>query len=281
MKFLKTLFFLLKFIGVNSHEVILSAGIIGDPIEKIQVQFNKYKSYKNSGLITASSVLAYNINENGNLGTYNTRSLNMSAEDFQMSLQKLNLKSYPCIFCDATIGRCKNFGDRIEKVYLNEEKFIEDTLSRAVLYNWDGYTIDFEPDQMIDGVKLSNFVVNWANSLDKYNLTLYVWIGGPTQYNLGVFYPIYNIKLVTMNTYSLPYSSFIETASGELVKSGRNSKMGFGFLTDYNSNVKSIPERDIGNILGWLNIANAGFINLWASNIPAHWYEALFTYVNN
>ena len=282
----KTLLFLnMLFVVVftqRTREVILSSGLISWDHKQLLTQYNAYNVYANAGIITASSILVYEIDIHGNLNQYNTTDPLISAEQFQMSLQKLGndgLSSYPCIYCDATIGYCKNLTDRMEHLYEHKYHFINDTIQRAIKYNWNGYTIDLEPDQKIDALKLSHFIVEWSNELTKYNLLLYVWIGTTTVFDINILSESNaNIRLITMDTYVDDYDSFLDAASNTLLLSSKPQNIGFGLLTNiYNT---SLSETALISVSSWANISMTCSLSIWASIIPPQWFKGLKNYLS-
>ena len=198
-----------------------------------------------------------------------------SAEDFQRSLKEdLSLKALPCLYCDATIGICGNLSFRLEKLYNQESFFISDSITRAKRYGWEGYSVDLEPDTLVDTQRLTSFILNWASNLSNQGLILSVWIGGPTQYQMDRLYNSNIVKLVTMDTYSDNYDNFI-TVAGQLYTTTRNIKnMGFGILTS------GRQYEDIISIMHWLKIIKAQTLSIWALPIPASWYESLLSFAS-
>ena len=276
-----------------AQNVILSSGLENWNREQLIDQYNAFLTYTRMNIISASSILVYNLDKNGNLDTYNTSDSTITAEQYQIMIKNLDLKSYPCLFCDATIGNCANLSDRLENLYTHQQDFINSTLVRAKTYGWDGYTVDFEPDQSVDSAKLTAFIVDWANQLASINKTLYIWIGGTTYYDMSVLFNTNNIKLITMNTYVNNYDDFINIASDPLIKISNSSRLGFGLLTSelkkINPNIvytnvckvfNSMPQKDITNILKWSKLTNTDSVNIWASTIPPNWYKGLHIYLS-
>lgn len=277
----------------NNREVILSAGLGNFTHEKLVTKINTFAAYKDMNIISGSSALVYFFGMNATLDTYNTSDPDISAEQFQLILRNKGLKAYPCIYCDSTIGNCKNINDRLNNLYLQQQTFIDETILRAQKYGWHGYTIDIEPDQNIDEIRLTNFMLDWGNQLNKNNMTLYIWIGGPTAYHMETLYNTnVDIKLITMDTYAPTYENFIEYASEPLVQINNVSKLGFGLLSSaYKINPNTDSDTIIFNLLNsttqdtmmqitkWTKISNVGALSIWASIIPPSWYYGLYLYL--
>lgn len=272
-----SLFCIIVCYSFTDRNIMLSSGLLNWNDKQLNEQYNFFKIYKDLNLITATSILTYIININGSIGLIPTNST-INAEQYQSNIhQNLNLPAYPCIFCDATIGSCNNLGDRLEAVFNNKEMFINDLISRSIKYDWNGYTIDFEPDVNIDNIKTTNLMIDLAFQLSKYNKKLFIWIN----YNVDALYPFNisslmkynNIKFLTMNTYYCDYNTFISEASNAIIHAYSLSKFGFGLLT-YESN-SVIKEDELNKIILWLKIYNNSFLSLWASKIPPNWFIPL------
>lgn len=268
----------------DSRNVMISSGLGGWTHDQLWGEYTSLKAYKDIGLINTVSILAYNLQENGTLGTYPTGDPIWGAETFQQFVkQKLSMRAIPCIYCDATIGMCSDLSDRLENLYLNMSGFINDTIYRATLYGWDGYIVDFEPDSTVNSTKLTDFVIDWTEQLSTYNLTLTLWIGGNTPYD----FRIYNhsmINLITMNTYSQSYEEFIGVAAPLQTSVINITNLGFGLLTNYFTGKifgEVTDSSDMMEISKWSALSKAGSLSLWASHIPPDWYEALQLYMRD
>ena len=264
------------------NSVLLSSGLYNWNDKQLDEQYNYFRNYKNLNLITQSSVLAYVINFDGMIELISTNS-STNAEQYQYNIShNLNLLAYPCIFCDATIGFCNNFDDKINAVFKNQQRFIDDLVDRSIKYNWSGYTIDFEPDRSIDGNKTTNLMIDLAKNLNKYNKKLYIWINYGVDvmipFNVNHLMNIHNIVLLTMNTYSSEYNSFIDTASSMIIHSKALDRIGFGLLT-YDRN-QVISEDILLKIIKWLNVTNISLLSLWASTVPPNWYIPLSNFLS-
>lgn len=269
----------------TTKRVILSSGLINWNVEQLTNQFNTFRAYRDMGLITDTSILVYTIDENGLVGTHQPNA-SITSEEYQRAIkEELGLGAYPCFYCDTTIGMCDEFvsmTDRLNKLFTHVDRFINITIDNANKYSWDGYYVDIELRENTDTVKLTNFIVRWANALAKINKTLNVWIGG-TQYNDNVLYENNNVLLTTMNTYNLDYKSFISVASQYHQSIKSINRMSYGLLTyDNLHNYTNIitNEEDMLNIINWSKIANPYALSLWASHIPSTWYKALYIYLN-
>jgi hypothetical protein len=271
----------------QAREVILSTGLGGWTHDQLWRQYTTYKAYSDMHIVTGSSVLAYFLSENGTLGVYSTSDPQWSAEEFQQSLKRdLNLKALPCLYCDATIGSCSNLNDRLEAMYKYQDKFIWSTIDTALRYRWDGYYVDFEPDGAVNGTKLTDFIITWGKALQNAGVTLNVWIGGPTQYNMNALLNASAVNLVTMDTYTNSYSSFINIATPLLTSMSDIKRLGFGLLTNYGSQFTNksfgtslYDDNDMVPIARWVSLVGIQPLSLWASNIPPEWYEPLLSYV--
>lgn len=245
-------------------------------------QYTTYKTYHDIGLITAASILAYELSADGMLDVYDTGS-NITAEEFQHVLKKdFNLKALPCLFCDATIGACSDLNQRLEAMFQQTNKFITDSIDRAEKYGWDGYMVDFESDTAIDHYKLTNFIIDWSERLATANLSLYVWIGGPASYQMDLLYNSDTIHLVTMDTYYSDYQNYILKAGIQQLSLHNVSKFAVGLLT-YNQNggfFQNNNDADIMEIIQWSVIAKIQTLSIWAAGIPPSWYEALIYFIN-
>jgi len=302
---LKYLIFLLSSYFVHSRPVILSSGLGNYTDQQLLQQYTSFKAYNDIGLITGTSMLIYNLNEDGSLGMYNTSS-NMTSEQFQSMLKiNLGLKAYPCLYCDATIGMCSNLSSRLDNLYKNIDSFITNTILTAKMYNWDGYYVDFEPDTMVNSTQITNFILLWANQLNAYNLQLNLWIGGNAPYDNRI-YGNNNLILTTMNTYGSNYNDFIQIAAQLQVSMFNITKLGFGLLTNYGTirhfhfwkthifahlitepnktNAIKYFSNDANNIkkiINWSILTKSNSLSLWASHISPSWYYALCKYVNS
>jgi len=260
----------LLIITVYTKEIILSAGVDKYSLKGLEEQYSLYKLYKNYNLITGASILAYYLSENGTLETYN------NGEELQYSLKiNLNLTAYPCLFCDSTIGACDNLNSRLEKVYLNEKYFFDQSIFKAKKYRWNGYYIDFEVNSFVDYNKLLDFILKWSKILYFNNLKFNLWIGD-TYYNMSLLYNNKYINLISMTTYLKPYDQV------KLIVNGYNNittNMMYGLLT-YQPDNPSIeiiyPNNELDNIINLFN--DTEIISLWASNIPKSWYNSLRNY---
>lgn len=282
---------------VEAREAILSCGLNGWNSDRLQNQYTAFGAYASMNIITASSILVYTIDEDGWLGTYttNTSSPYIDAEDYQRSLQKFGLKTFPCIYCDATIGNCANLGDRLDKLFEHQQDFINSTIDRARKYGWNGYTVDFEPDQYVDADRVTDFILDWGKQLRAADLMLYVWIGGPTPYSMTRLQNTdIEIKLITMNTYASSYDQFIYSAADCITRSNSISNIGFGLLTIYEGQdtmnehmygsfkqaALEFDEVSMALVSGWAKTTKTHALSIWATNIPPTWWKSMYTYVN-
>jgi hypothetical protein len=278
--------------------------------------YDAFNAYRRMGVITDSSILTYSIGLNGMLDPYNTSKLaSQSIEQFQHSLTLIDIPASPCIFCDETIGACKNLGTRLQKLYDNQDNFMQDSVNRATKYRWSGYTLDIEPVDYVNGTKLTTFVLEWADYLQKYDLVLSVWIGGDTVYGMDRLYGgPNNLQIFTMETYTSTYVDFIKQANLELISINNASRLGFGLLTSISSANQTLDheidqiigsinmngknsmridnkvtdldfmwmsESDIGKVVDWVDVTKAGSMSIWATHIPPAWYAALKRYVGD
>jgi len=162
----------------------------------------------------------------------------------------------------------------LEKLFARKYEFINDTITRALKYGWYGYSVDFEPDTDVNSTELTNFMIEWGNALQKYNLILSIWIGGPTPYKLDTLLRSDAIRVITMDTYTSGYGTFIDIA-GQLIIMTNMKNVGFGLLaypTQYD---------DILRITKWIAMSKVNTLGIWASTIPPEWYEAVFHYADN
>lgn len=270
---------LLILVLATSNEIILFSGLLDWDDEKLMIQYNLYNSYYQMNLITGSSILLYGIGSDGMVETLNTSKIShITSHEFQQSLKKIGLKTFPTFFCDTTIGMCSNvdypLSYRLEQLYNNKNKFIETTIKNALKYNWDGYYFDLEPIEMIDNNKITNFIIEWALSLKKINRTLNIWIGGSSYYNTTLLYSNSNIYLTTMNTYNSYYDVFITTASQYYSQISNISLLSYGLLT-YDNEFENANESSVLDIMKWAKITKPYSISLWASHIPPKWYMGL------
>ena len=291
------LFFLVFLQQCYSKEVILSSGIGNYAHQDLWNQYTAFKTYGDKNIISASSILLYYINDNGLLEPYKTSDTYWTGELYQQYIKhNTGLKSFPTLYCDATIGQCSNFNERIEKLYLNMSYFIKDSIVRAKLYNYDGYIVDFEPDSTINSTKITDFILEWNSALNYNNLSLNLWIGGNTPYDFRIL-NVSNLLLTTMNTYDNDYETFITTATQLQVNVNDVSRLGFGLLTNYGSynvkqqihplnifehaNTKDTPihSSDLANIVDWLALTQNTFLSLWTSHIDPLWHIPLNKFI--
>jgi hypothetical protein len=232
-------------------------------------------------IITASSILAYNLDINGSLDTYLTNDSFWSAETYQLYIKEnLGLKSYPCLYCDATIGMCSNLSNRLENLYLNKTYFINDSIYRAKKFNYDGYFVDFEQDTTVNITKLTDFILLWNNELNKYKLSLTLWVDDGTPYDERIWNTS-TLKLISMDTYTNTYDSFINIAASLQTSTNDITRLGFGLLTNYNyfGNINdSINNTDMMKIVKWSILTKSNSLSLWASHISPQWYDSLQLY---
>jgi len=261
----------------NAKEVILSSGLGNYTDAQLLQQYTAFKAYKDIGLITTSSILLYNLNEDGSLGFYNTLS-NMTSKHYQTILKsELGLKAMPCLYCDSTIGMCSNFSDRFSNLYSNMTQFIKSTVVEALEHNWDGYYVDFEPDTSVNSTEVTNFVLAWNLELKAFNLKLNLWIGGNAPYDDRIYTS--DILITTMNTYVDNYSDFINIASGLQVITTNITNLGFGLLTNY-VDTSHTSGSYIEQIINWSILTKSNSLSLWASHIDPNWFFALKKYVD-
>lgn len=269
---------------IITKEIILSSGVGKWSTDELWNQYKAYKLYSEIGMITTASILVYHLTDNGTMGVYETNVTEINAEDYQLLIKKdFNLKALPCLYCDATIGACANLSYKLEKIYLRENEFIQESIIKAQKYGWDGYSVDFEPDTPIDSQKITTFVLNWANKLNKNGMRLSIWIGGPTQYIMNQLYNSSIINLITMETYNQNYEQFIETTTRLEIASVNLSNIGLGMLTyaqgSSKGNVILNENNDLLNITNWLKIAKIEILSIWASTIPPSWYIGLMNFI--
>jgi len=316
MKLISAFLYFLIIFSQNcySKEVILSSGIGNYNHQDLWSQYTAFKTYGNKNIISASSILAYYINENGSLEPYETNDTYWTAETYQQYIKdNTGLKSFPTLYCDATIGDCSNFNERIEKLYSNMTYFINDSIKRANLYNYDGYIVDFEPDSEVNTTKITDFILEWNQALNYNNLSLNLWIGGNTPYDNRIL-NVSNLLLTTMSTYDNNYETFITTAEQLQVNINDVSRLGFGLLTNYGDynrkyqhkfdeqinlvnqvsplasvnifahtklNDTPINSSDLDNIVVWLALTQNTFLSLWTSHIDPSWHIPLNKFVQN
>ena len=292
------LLFVLCLNEIVSRDVMISTGIGGYTHEQLWSQFLAIKTYKNIGIVTTLSVLAYEIQGNGTLRAYHTNDTIWTSETYQQYVgEKLGLKSIPCIYCDTTIGTCPNLSEGLKMLYTNNTiatQFINDTLERALLYGYDGYIIDFEGTDSLNQTLLTEFLISWNYILNTNDMTLTIWIGGSSPYDLPLLFNSGSINLITMDTYYQPYTQFILTAGQLQVSVIDSAHLGFGILTDYNfpkqmrypeyvnldDNSNYISADDMINITNWCILTKTNTLSLWASHVPPDWYMALVNFVN-
>lgn len=264
---------------IASKEVILSAGIGNYTEIQLMEQYLAYKSYTNIDLITAASILTYQLTTDGMLAEWKTEDPTMTAEQFQYLIKKnLGLKSYPCVFCDATSGACTNLSDRIDNMIANKNKFIENSIIRAQRYYWDGYIVDFEPENSVNTSAVTEFIIEWGTKLNLYNMTLGIWVGGLPIYDLNILSKYPYINIITMSTYVGTYNDFITNAAGLQTQLGI-SNLSYGLLTYPMS--YSFNETDLILISEWLKLTKSNVLSLWASNIPPTWYKGLHKFLHD
>ena len=232
------------------------------------------------GVINGASILAYNLQENGMLGVYPLNDTDQTAETYQQYLKtQLQLKAYPCVYCDASIGNCDHLSDRLENLYANQDAFLQDSIQRANTYGWDGYSVDFEPDGPVNATRLTDFLLAWGSLLYVNNFTLYVWIGGDTQYEMERLFNSTGISFLTMDTYNAGFDSFVNIVAPLQISINSVSNLGAGLLTNYGKTSTDVNATDIMNIVNWSILTRMNALSLWASHISPSWYEALSYFV--
>lgn len=261
----------------NGNDVMISSGLGGWTHSQLWSQYTSFKAYSDMKIINTVSILAYNIDENGMLATYATNDTLWDSETYQQYIkQQLGVKSIPCIYCDATIGLCSNLSERLENLYTNMPIFINDTIARAKKFGWDGYIVDFEPDNEVNTTKITDFMIEWSSQLNLNNVSLSLWIGGNAPYEERI-YEFESINFITMNTYTSSYDDFIAVAGPLQIEMIDIKKLGFGLLTNYGTkSFGSVTNNsDIMKIINWSLYAEVKMISLWASHISPYWYKAL------
>jgi hypothetical protein len=268
-------FFLLLSCVIATNNVILSSGLQGWNRSQLLQQYNIYSMYSDMRIITASSILVYNLDENGNLDTYKTNDTSINAEEYQLMIkQQIGLLSLPCLFCDSTSGKyCNNLNDRLERLYKNQTYFITTTIERILDNHNDGFVVDFESVKPIDWEKLTSFLIIWSQALSIINRPLYVWIGVNTLYDYRI-YSASNIKLLSMDTYVDSYDNFINVATSSIIKLYNTSKLGFGLLTSQN-----MPENDMMEVVEWCEVAKINTLSIWSNTISGYAYKALYKFL--
>lgn len=271
------LILLILFDIVVARDVYLSSGLGNYTDSELWSQYTSFKAYKDIGIITGSSILLYNLNEDGTLGKYNT-SANISAEQYQFMLKNnLGLRAMPCLYCDATIGMCSNLSSRLNNLYQNMDEFIYSTIKVAYENNWDGYFVDFEPDSEVDPKNLTDFIIEWSKVMKENKLELNIWTG-EGYYDNRIFNNT-NLTITTMDTYNAQYKSFLEIASTLQVKMKNINNLAFGLLTNYGYKTNDLSN-DIMSIIDWSILTKSNSLSLWTSHIPPDWYISLKKYVD-
>src|SRR5579872_4178719 len=213
---------------VLANEIILSAGVGNYSRLSLEDQYSAYRTYSEIGIVTGSSILAYELSLDGMLEEWETFDPNVSAEQFQQIIKEhFHLKAYPCLFCDETIGACYNLSYRIDNMIRNQTRFIKDSIERAKCFNYDGYIVDFEPNFPIDTNGLSLMILEWDKYLHQNNLSLWLWIGYGAPYDLKMLTTSSHVKYMTMNTYVNTYTDFINVAS-HMQNQYTIEKLGYG-----------------------------------------------------
>jgi hypothetical protein len=261
--------------AIMSNEVILSSGLQDWNHSQLVRQHNIYSTYAGLQILTTSSILVYNLDKKGNLDTYKTNDPNTTAEGFQLSMKQLGLKALPCLFCDATSGFCPNLNERLENLYNNQANFINTTLDEISKYNWDGFTVDFEPDTNIDWGKLTTFLIAWSVALNNVNKPLYVWYGLGTSYDESIYTAV-NIKILSMDTYVDSYDRFVAAASDTLIRMSNFTELGVGLLTS-----ERLSEDDMLRVVKWCFVARVMTLSFWSDTIPGCAYEALYEFLHS
>jgi hypothetical protein len=282
MTFMFALLFILWH-NVGAYDVILSAGIGGYNESELVRQYNSYSAYAEINVITGSSILAYYLDENGDLATYKTGDKNWSGEAFQQSIGKdLGLKTFPCLYCDETINLCSPLSPRLEKLYAHQDDFIKKSIVRALEYGWDGYYVDIESGHQLNQTKLTDFIVEWGRQLANNQLKLNVWIGSTTKYdNQRLFNSQIGLGLTHMDTYDCSYDEFINKGQELMISVGNSTTYGFGLLTNYPKTDVDLNRGFDSNLtlsISWSTRIKAT-LSLWASHISPLWFESLQLHV--
>jgi hypothetical protein len=188
---MKTLLFLLIKTILADNDVILSSGLEYWNREQLLTQYNMFSIYSSMQIISASSILVYNIDIDGNLGTYSTNDMLVTAEDFQLLIkQQIGLLGITSIYCDATSNYCTNLAASLDKMYKNQTNFIATVIARMVYNHWGGLILDFEPDTSLDWGRLTSFIILLSEAMQIINKPLYVWIGYSTPYDDRIYFVI-------------------------------------------------------------------------------------------
>jgi hypothetical protein len=259
------------FFTFEAKEVVLSSGLQDWDREQLLTQYDLYQAYHDMGVITASSILVYNINQQGELDVYRTNDSVISAEGYQQSLkQDVGLRAFPCIYCDATVGFCAGLAKRLERTFANRAAFILNVTRRAEVFKWDAISVDFEPDSAINWRELSRLLVQLSEALSLVNVALHVWIGGPTRYDLDMFRDAPNLHAITMDTYVHMYVDFVTAAMTTLAQSHNASRLGFGLLSS-----AEMPEDDMLKTVLWTQVTKVPILSLWSDNPSGFALKAL------
>jgi len=259
---------------LSSKDVLLSSGLMNWDREKLMTQYNAYQLYKDMKVISAASILVYNINENGELDTYKTNDTVVDAEGYQQLIQdNIHLKSYPCIYCDATVGFCSGLNNRLSKLYAKKMEFIWNLTSKIRLFHWNAIVVDFEPDTDIDWRLLTNFLIDVAAALQVVHVPLLVWVGSGTPYDLTL-YRTNNLHVISMDTYVDSYVAFVHAAALLFSQTNNITRTGLGLLS---SNCMS--EADMLQTVLWIQVCKVPLISLWSDNPNPFTLKALQLYL--
>lgn len=297
----------------GANNVWLSTGYGGWDHATLQNEWDRYQSYATAGAVTHSSLLMYGLNSDGSLMSWETGDASWPAKQFQKDLKtKLGLKAVPTLFCDETIGNCKPLATALSKIFQNPQVFIDATISEANQWDWDGFAVDLESFSSLSAKQTDDFLVQWGTALNKIGKELSIWIGGPTQYDVGVLARSTAINsLITMSTYTGSRSAFESIAQSTLSEVGNPSKTGFGLLSSdglasmlksmgishdvveqklrslkasgsqFGSSLGAISRSDMLAISSWAKSKGARHFHIWASEIPANWIDGLKDFIGS
>eukprot|EP00732_Lithocolla_globosa_P002565 Lithocolla_globosa_v1_NODE_1719_length_2380_cov_8.299785.p1 type:complete len:374 gc:universal NODE_1719_length_2380_cov_8.299785:2323-1202(-) len=294
----------------SAGDVWLSSGYGGWTRQRMDQLYNDYQFYYQGNMTTHSSLLMYFFTTDGHFDHHeNHNTPQGSVKPFAQALKsEIGLKAYPCFFCDETIGECSGLNSRLEAIYRREAEFIADTITEAKVYGWDGYTVDIESFGRLDSERLTTFLINWGVEMMNNGMTLQLWVGGPSQYNMGRLNDSpYVFPLQTMDTYRNSYSSW-ESAANSFLNQVHAEKAGFGLLVShglkdlmdslvaygadrdlvmkkYGKYIEEDPttyalsSEDMYRIAEYSRERGVDSLSLWASEIPVNWYGGLNDFV--
>lgn len=173
------------------------------------------------------------------------------------------------------------FLDWMREVFANPLLFIDQCISEAQKYGYNGYNLDWEPTDDVseeDGIAYAQFIETFAQTMRASNLGLSV--------DIATWSPIWNYdalsqtsvdKFISMGTYTSNDDSFSSQLS-MLVDSFGPSRSGVGLETVNASTEERIPIEEVEWRFQEIKKSGAVEVDLWRTPVPPLWWPIIEKY---